>query len=57
MHGQQNIKKFLHSVKGQKTITLTNMYLHVQCEGLIILNYHNGLIIDMSERLNFESTA
>lgn len=36
---------FLHIVKAQKTITLTNIYLHVQCKGLIILNYHNGLII------------
>lgn len=36
---------FLHSFKVQKTITLTNICLHVQCTGLIILNYHNGLII------------
>jgi hypothetical protein len=36
---------FLQTVKAQKTITLTNRYLHVQGKVLIILNYHNGLII------------
>jgi hypothetical protein len=46
---------FLHSVKAQKTITLTNIYLHVQCKGSIIHNYDYGF--DMSERLNFESTT